>query len=103
MICKNHHVILHDSVTSDLYQTVYLVIAVLYRHLTQYNWPITTNMENGMELLFLVLRMLTFNRCWRLESSKVASFGRGKETVTDKSYRDAYVLEPDQFLSSFQH
>ena len=37
-----------------------------------------------------------------LESSKVASFGRGKETVTDKSYRDAYVLEPDQFLSSFQ-
>ena len=37
-----------------------------------------------------------------LESSKVASFGRGKEIVTDKSYRDAYVLEPDQFLSSFQ-
>ena len=37
-----------------------------------------------------------------LESSKFASFGRGKETVTDKSYRDAYVLEPDQFLSSFQ-
>ena len=37
-----------------------------------------------------------------LESSKVASFGRGKETVTDKSYRDAYVLEPNQFLSSFQ-
>ena len=37
-----------------------------------------------------------------LESSRVASFGRGKEEVTDKSVRDAYVLEIDQFLCSFQ-
>ena len=37
-----------------------------------------------------------------LESSSVASFGRGKETVTDKSIRDAFVLEPDKFLTSFR-
>ena len=37
-----------------------------------------------------------------LEASKVASFGIGSEKVTDKSYRDAYVLEPHQFLTSFQ-
>ena len=37
-----------------------------------------------------------------LKSAKVASFGIGSETVTDKSYRDAYVLNPHQFLTSFQ-
>ena len=37
-----------------------------------------------------------------IESSSVASFGKGKETVTDKSYRDAYALEPEKFLTSFQ-
>ena len=37
-----------------------------------------------------------------LEASKVASFGIGSEKVTDKSYRDACVLEPHQFLASFQ-
>ena len=37
-----------------------------------------------------------------LESSAVASFGRGKETVIDKSYRDAYVLDPEKFVTSFQ-
>ena len=37
-----------------------------------------------------------------IESSSVASFGKGKETVTDKSYRDAYALEPEKFFTSFQ-
>ena len=37
-----------------------------------------------------------------LESSTVASFGRGKETVTDKSYCDAYALDPEKFTTSFQ-
>ena len=37
-----------------------------------------------------------------IESSKVASFGKGRETVIDKSYRDAYALEPEKFLTSFQ-
>ena len=50
--------------------------------------------------MYLVYKDADFQQV--LESLKVASFGRGKETVTDKSYRDAYVLEPDQFLSSFQ-
>ena len=36
-----------------------------------------------------------------IESSSVASFGKGKETVTDKSYRDAYALEPEKFFTSF--
>lgn len=37
-----------------------------------------------------------------LESSSVASFGRGKEMVTDRSIRDANVMEPGNFLTSFQ-
>ena len=37
-----------------------------------------------------------------LESSKVASFGKGKEAVIDKSVRDAFVLDTDKCLSSFQ-
>lgn len=37
-----------------------------------------------------------------IKSSTFASFGKGKETVTDKNYRDAYALEPKHFLSSFQ-
>ena len=37
-----------------------------------------------------------------VESSKVASFGRGKEELTDKEVRDAYVLEKDEFLCSLQ-
>ena len=37
-----------------------------------------------------------------VQSSALAGFGNGKETVTDKSYRDAYALEPKDFLSSFQ-
>ena len=37
-----------------------------------------------------------------IESSSVASFGKGKVTVTDKSYRDAYALEPEKFFTSFQ-
>ena len=37
-----------------------------------------------------------------LESSPVASFGRGKETVTDKSYHDACALDPEKFTTSFQ-
>ena len=37
-----------------------------------------------------------------IKSSNVASFGKGKETVIDKSYRDAYSLEPEKFLTSFQ-
>ena len=37
-----------------------------------------------------------------LESSVVASFGKGKERITDKSYRDAYAFNPDKFLTSFQ-
>ena len=32
----------------------------------------------------------------------VASFGMGSKQVTDKSYRDAVKLEPDQFATSFQ-
>ena len=36
-----------------------------------------------------------------LESSTIASFGRGKETVTDKSIRDAYVLDPEKYSTSF--
>ena len=37
-----------------------------------------------------------------IESSIIASFGKGKETAIDKSYRDAYALEPVKFLTSFQ-
>lgn len=37
-----------------------------------------------------------------IEASTVASFGRGKKTVTDKSYRDAYALDPEKCTSSFQ-
>ena len=37
-----------------------------------------------------------------IESSIVASFGKGKENVTDKSYRDAYALDPKKFITSFQ-
>lgn len=37
-----------------------------------------------------------------LESSRVASFGKGKEAVIDKSVRDAYVLDTDKCMSSFQ-
>lgn len=37
-----------------------------------------------------------------LQSSAVASFGKGNETVTDKNYRDAYTLDPEIFLTSFQ-
>lgn len=36
-----------------------------------------------------------------IESSTVASFGKGKETVTDKTYRDAYALDPEKFTSYF--
>ena len=36
-----------------------------------------------------------------IESSIVASFGKGKENVTDKSYRDAYALDPKKFTTSF--
>ena len=36
-----------------------------------------------------------------IESSIVASFGKGKENVTDKSYRDAYALDPKRFTTSF--
>lgn len=36
-----------------------------------------------------------------LESSAVASFGRGKELVVDKDYRDAYALDPEKFTTSF--
>ena len=32
----------------------------------------------------------------------VANFGMGSKQVTDKSYRDAVKLEPDQFTTSFQ-
>ena len=48
--------------------------------------------------------------CWPLtvpdiqqiiEAATVASFGKGNETVTDKTYRDAYALEPAKFTSSF--
>ena len=37
-----------------------------------------------------------------LESCDVSSFGKGKEAVIDKSYRDAYVLAPARFTTSFQ-
>ena len=37
-----------------------------------------------------------------IKSSTFASFGKGKETVTDKNYRDAYALEPKDFMTSFQ-
>ena len=37
-----------------------------------------------------------------LESSKVASFGKGKEAVIDESVRDAFALDTDKCLSSFQ-
>ncbi len=37
-----------------------------------------------------------------LETATVASFEKGKETVTDKSYRDAYAIDPDMFTTSFQ-
>ena len=37
-----------------------------------------------------------------VESSNVASFKDGEEIVTDKSYIDAYALEPEKFLTSFQ-
>lgn len=37
-----------------------------------------------------------------IQASSVASFGKGKEEVTDKAYRDAYALDPSKFLTSFQ-
>ena len=37
-----------------------------------------------------------------IQASSVASFGKGKEKVTDKAYRDAYALDPSKFLTSFQ-
>jgi hypothetical protein len=37
-----------------------------------------------------------------IDASTIASFGKGKETVTDKSYRDAYALKPGSFFSSFE-
>lgn len=37
-----------------------------------------------------------------LSACSVASFGMGSKQVTDKSYRDAVKLEPDQFATSFQ-
>ena len=43
--------------------------------------------------------MLSYNKY--LSLLPVASFGRGKETVTDKSYRDAYALDPEKFTTSF--
>ena len=37
-----------------------------------------------------------------LDAASVASFGIGSELVTDRSYRDAYKLDPDQFFTSFE-
>ena len=37
-----------------------------------------------------------------LDAASVASFGVGSELVTDRSYRDAYKLDPDQFFTSFE-
>lgn len=53
-------------------------------------WASTTFPLNDVDLAQVV------------ETSTFASFGHGKETVTDKSYRDAYALEPEKFLTSFQ-
>ena len=36
-----------------------------------------------------------------LDAASVASFGVGGKLVTDRSYRDAYKLDPDQFFTSF--
>ena len=37
-----------------------------------------------------------------LSACSVASFGMGSKKVTDKSYRDAFKLEPDRFATTFQ-
>ena len=37
-----------------------------------------------------------------LDAASVASFGVGGKLVTDRSYRDAYKLDPDQFFTSFE-
>ena len=37
-----------------------------------------------------------------LEASEVASFGRGAETITDTSIRDAFAMGTDKFTTSFQ-
>ena len=37
-----------------------------------------------------------------LDAASVASFGVGSELVTDRSYRDAYKLDPDRFFTSFE-
>jgi len=37
-----------------------------------------------------------------LDACSIASFGRGDQLVTDRSYRDALKLDPDNFATSFQ-
>ncbi len=37
-----------------------------------------------------------------LESCTIDSFGKGEESVTDKSYHDAYALDVDKFTCSFE-
>lgn len=37
-----------------------------------------------------------------IQFSTIASFGKGKKNVSDKNYCDAYALDPDKFLASFQ-